>query len=134
MRVDHINPPESFDPLPRGYSHVVRVENPGTFIYIAGQGPSDQNVGIIGLGDFETQVRVTFQNLKRLLEAAGATFNDVVKMNVYVTDIKAHQWPFRQVRAEFIDNEHPPASTMIEVPRLAVDGLLVEVEVVAARP
>lgn len=48
--------------------------------------------------------------------------------------IKNHQWPVRNVRAEFINKENPPVSTMVEVSRLAIDGMLIEVEVVALLP
>lgn len=134
MEREFINPTGALNPIPRGYSHVVRVRNPGTLVYVAGQGPITETLELIGRGDIESQARATFQNVKRNLEAAGATFNDVVKMNVFVTDIKSHQWPVRNVRAEFIDREHPPVSTMVEVPRLAIEGMMIEVEVVAVLP
>ena len=134
MERDYINPSASANSIPRGYSHVVRVRNANTLVYIAGEGPLDDQLRVIGGDDFEAQVHATFKNIQRCLEHAGATFSDVVKMNVYVTDIKNQQWPFRNVRAEYIDTEKPPVSTMIEVPRLAVDGMMVEVDLVAALP
>jgi enamine deaminase RidA (YjgF/YER057c/UK114 family) len=131
MERKFINPPGALDSLPRGYTHAVRVDQPGAIVYIAGQGPIDEQLGLIGGDDFEAQVRATFRNIQRCLELAGATFDDVVKMNVFVTDIKTQQWPFRNVRAEFINREHPPVSTMVEISRLAVDGMMVEVDLVA---
>lgn len=134
MEREFINLKGALNSIPRGYSHVVKVKNPGTFVYVAGQGPINDKLELIGPGDIEAQARATFQNIKRNLEAAGATFNEVVKMNVFVTDIKNHQWPVRNVRAEFINKENPPVSTMVEVPRLAIDGMMIEVEVVALLP
>jgi enamine deaminase RidA (YjgF/YER057c/UK114 family) len=134
MERQFINPPGSLDSIPRGYTHVVRVNQPGSLVYVAGQGPVDTDLQLIGAGDFEAQVRATFENIKRGLEQAGASFNDVVKMNVFVTDIKSQQWPFRNVRAEYINTVNPPVSTMVEVSRLAIDGMMVEVEVVAVLP
>jgi enamine deaminase RidA (YjgF/YER057c/UK114 family) len=131
MERKFINPPGALDSRPRGYSHAVRVDQPGAIVFVAGQGPIDENLGLIGGDDFEAQVRATFNNIKRALELAGATFDDVVKMNVFVTDIKSQQWPFRNVRAEFIDTENPPVSTMVEVSRLAIDGMMVEVDLFA---
>jgi enamine deaminase RidA (YjgF/YER057c/UK114 family) len=131
---EFINPKGALSSVPRGYSHVAKIKDPGTFVYVAGQGPVNEKLELVGPGDIEAQARATFQNIKRNLEAAGATFNDVVKMNVFVTDIKNHQWPVRNVRAEFINKENPPVSAMVEVPRLAVDGMMIEVEVVALLP
>jgi enamine deaminase RidA (YjgF/YER057c/UK114 family) len=131
---EFLNPRGALNTIPRGYSHVAKIRNPGTFIYVAGQGPINEKLELIGPGDIEAQTRATFQNIKRNLEAAGASFNDVVKMNIFCTDIKAQQWPIRNVRSEFINKETPPVSTMVEVPRLAIDGMLIEVEVVALLP
>ena len=129
-----INPKGAANSVPRGYSHVAKIKNPGTFVYVAGQGPINDKLELIGRDDIEAQTRATFQNIKRNLEAAGASFHDVVKMNIFCTDIKTQQWPIRNVRAEFIDTENPPVSTMVEVSKLAIDGMLIEVEVVALLP
>lgn len=129
-----INPAGALKSIPRGYTHVIRVDQPGALVYVAGQGPVDRDLKLVGAGDFEAQVRATFQNIQRCLEEAGATFDDVVKMTVYVTDIKNQQWPFRNVRSEFINKENPPVSTMVEISRLAIDGMMVEVDVVATLP
>jgi len=134
MEREFINPKGHVHSIPRGYSHVVKVKNPGTFIYVAGQGPVGEKLELIGPGDIEAQTRATFRNIKRNLEAAGAGFADVAKMTVYLLDIKNHQWPVRNVRAEFIDTENPPVSTMVEVSRLAIDGMLIEVDVMAVLP
>lgn len=133
MQREFINPKGHLNSIPRGYSHVVKVKNPGTFIYVAGQGPVNEKLELIGPGDIEAQARATFQNIKRNLETAGAGFADVVKMTVYLLDVKNHQWPVRNVRAEFIDTENPPVSTMVQVSRLAIDGMLIEVDVVAVQ-
>lgn len=133
MQREFINPKGHLNSIPRGYSHVVKVKNPGTFIYVAGQGPVNEKLELIGLGDIEAQARATFQNIKRNLETAGAGFADVVKMTVYLLDVKNHQWPVRNVRAEFINTENPPVSTMVQVSRLAIDGMLIEVDVVAVQ-
>ncbi|MCG6533535.1 MAG: RidA family protein [Syntrophales bacterium LBB04] len=132
MKVDFIKPVGLWDSTKIGFSQVVRVSNAGTIIWLAGQGPHDMSGN--RAEDFEGQARSVFQNLKLGLEAAGATFNDVVKMNVFMKDIDKNQDIFRKVRAEFINTQSPPASTMVETTGLAQKGMLVEVEVVAVLP
>ncbi len=106
----------------------------GATLYIAGQGAVDAERNLVGEGDIEAQARQAFQNAANKLDAAGATFADVVKMVVYVTDIENHQWPVRNVRAEFIDVENPPVSTMVEVSRLAKPGNMIEIDIIAVTP
>jgi enamine deaminase RidA (YjgF/YER057c/UK114 family) len=81
--------------------------------------------------DFSTQARNTFENLKRCLELAGASFNDVVKINYYVTDI-ANTAELRRVRSGYLNMERPPAATLIQAG--LSPGLLVEIEAVAIIP
>jgi enamine deaminase RidA (YjgF/YER057c/UK114 family) len=112
-----------------GYSHVVEVRG-GRTIYIAGQIALDQDGKLVGSGDFAAQVRQVFANLKSRLEEAGATFEDVVKMNIYIVEASDLQ-PLRDTRDSYINHEHPPASTLVFVKRLAREDFLVEVEVIA---
>lgn len=134
MDKTYINPPGALNSLPRGYSHAIKVRNPGSLIFIAGQGAIDANLKLIGGNDIEAQTRATFQNIKEKLTLAGASFKDVVKMVVYCSDIEKQQWPIRNVRAEFIDVDHPPVSTMIEVSKFAVAGMMIEIDVIAVAP
>ncbi len=134
MERETINPKGSINSIPRGYSHAIKVRNPGAFVFVAGQGPLDAEMKLVGAGDIEAQTRQTFKNIQRNLEAAGASFGDVVKMTVYVLDIEKQHWPVRNVRAEFIDTERPPVSTMIQVSKLAIPGMLIEVDVIALVP
>lgn len=134
MEREFINPKGALNSIPRGYSHAIKVKNPGSMIFIAGQGAIDANLKLIGEGDIETQTRVTFQNIKEKLDLAGATFKDIVKMIVFCSDIEKQQWPIRNVRAEFIDVDNPPVSTMIEVSKFAVPGMMIEIDVIAVAP
>ena len=106
--------------MPRGYSHVVKVRNPGAFVFIAGQGPDDADLKLVGAGDIEAQTRATFENIKRNLKTAGARFSDIVKMRVFLADIETQQWPVRSARAELIEVDNPSVSTMIETDVIAV--------------
>ena len=134
MEREFINPSTAHDPIPRGYSHIIKVRDAGAMLFIAGQGAVDAERNLVGEGDIQAQARQAFRNAANKLEAAGATFADVVKMVVYVTDIENHQWPVRNVRAEFIDVENPPVSTMVEVSRLAKPGNMIEIDMIAITP
>lgn len=114
---------------PFGYSHVV--ESPvERIVYISGQVPLDSAGQLVGEGDFEAQTRQVFENLARALEAADASWSDVVKLNYFLTDV-THITSVRAIRDEFVDTEYPPASTLVEVSRLFRDDVLIEVEAVA---
>lgn len=124
-----INPPELA--APRGYTHVVTA-TPGKMVFIAGQVAFDSAGEIVGKGDLRAQATQAYTNLKAALTAAGATFADVVKMNTYVVNYKPADLPIlREVRGQFFPQENPPASTLVGVQALALDGLLIEVEAVA---
>src|SRR5205823_15129425 len=82
------NPPTLSKPT--GYTHVVEATG-GKTVYISGQIAFDTEGKIVGEGDMKAQVEQVFKNLQAALSAAGATFNDVVKMNTYVTDMSQVQ-------------------------------------------
>jgi len=113
---------------PPGYTHVV-TSAPGKMIFVSGRG------GVAHDGkmpaDFRTQAKNTFEDLKRCLALAGASFKDVVKINYYVTDL-ANTDELRGVRAEYLDMQHPPAATLVQA-GLGGNALL-EIEAVAMIP
>jgi enamine deaminase RidA (YjgF/YER057c/UK114 family) len=111
------------------YSHVVSVE-PKRLIFISGQLARDKNGNIAGRGDMRAQMKQTFENLKAALEAAGATLNDLVRTNTYVTDIDEY-FKHPDVRMEYLAHAMP-TSTTVEVRRLSSPDFLVEVDAIAA--
>jgi reactive intermediate/imine deaminase len=112
---------------PPGYSHAMRA---GGLLFVSGQVPLDASGAVVGVDDMAAQTRQVFRNLGAVLEAAGATFADVVKLTYFVRDISAVA-AIRAARDEFIDTANPPASTLVEVSRLFMPDLLIEVEAVA---
>jgi enamine deaminase RidA (YjgF/YER057c/UK114 family) len=104
---------------PGGYSHVVE---------IAGQLGLKPDGKIAG--DFRAQCVQAFENLKSALAAVGATFDDVVKLNNYLIDIKANLGIYREVRDKYVNVKAPPASTTIGIPALAREDAHYEVEAV----
>jgi len=85
-------------------------------------------------GDFRAQSTQAYKNLKSALDSVGATFADVIKVNHYLTDIRAQLPILREVRDSFVNTAAPPASTTVEVSRLAADAALFEVEAIVALP
>src|SRR5499433_4071714 len=90
---------------PTGYSHVAEVSS-GRTIYIAGQVAFDKSGNVVGKGDFAAQTTQVFENLKLALAAVGATFENVVKVNTYVTDMSQVQ-TLREIRAKYCGKNAP---------------------------
>lgn len=115
-----------------GYSHVVEVTG-GRTLYLAGQVALDPSGNLVGRGDFRAQARQVFENIKSTLAAVGADFSHVVKLNIYLLD-RSNLLALREVRDLYVNTQSPPASTLVQVSGLALDGLLVEIEAVASLP
>src|SRR5436190_13380261 len=116
---------------PFGYSHVVEAQA-GTIIYISGQVPLDAKGQLVGAGDFAAQTRQVFENLTRALEAADATWSDVVKLDYFLRDVD-QIGAVRAIRDEYVDTANPPASTLVEASSLFSPDVLVEVQAVAIK-
>jgi enamine deaminase RidA (YjgF/YER057c/UK114 family) len=118
---------------PPGYTHVIEVNGPGRTAYIAGQLGLDADGKLAGVsGDFRAQAKQAFDNLRSALAAVDAGFEHVVKLNNYLTDIRAHLPIYREVRDAYVNTANPPASTTIQVGELAIPGALYEVEAIVA--
>jgi len=114
---------------PSAYSHVVRA---GNILFIAGQVSSDASGQVVGAGDMKAQVKQVLENLKRVLASEGADFGHVAKINIFTTDIAAFQ-EAREIREPYFAGK-APASTLVEVKRLARLEFLVEIEAIAVVP
>lgn len=125
-----INPATLYDPRPNGYTHVVIAEAPARLVYIAGQGGEDVN-GVLS-EDFATQVAQALANLRAALQAAGATLAQVAKVTALIVGHDEAKLAIfsTALRAAWGDAP-PPACTLIPVPRLALDGMLFEIEATA---
>ncbi len=110
------------------YSVAIRVQARET-LYIAGQVPTDADGNVVGAGDVEAQTRHVFGLIQAVLEAAGATFKNVVALNIYVTDIRFRE-TITKVRREVLVPPYP-ATTLVEVSSLASEDWLVEIDGVA---
>jgi enamine deaminase RidA (YjgF/YER057c/UK114 family) len=117
---------------PTGYSHIVEITG-GKMIYIAGQVALDVQGNIVGKDDYRAQSQQVFRNLKTALEAAGAGFSNVIKLNYYVVDsVDASEvFAVREVRDLYVDTANPPISTLLLIRRLFRPEFLIEIEAVA---
>jgi reactive intermediate/imine deaminase len=112
-----------------GFSQAWRVDAAGSLVFVAGQGPVSPDGQLVAKDDFDAQVRQTFENMRTVLDQSGASFESIVKLTVYLTDI-AKLRDFGRVRSEFITGP-APASTAVQIGGLALPGMMVEVEAIA---
>lgn len=111
-------------------SHYTDAVRYGDLLFVSGVAPTDEKSRLVGEGNVVTQARQVFQNMKKILEAAGTGFDRVLKVTVYLTDV-ADRTKINPVRQEFF-GASKPASTLIGVNELAIPGMKVEVEAVVA--
>jgi enamine deaminase RidA (YjgF/YER057c/UK114 family) len=111
-----------------GYSQVV--SGGGRLVIVAGQVAMDEQGQLVGPGDVARQAEQAFHNIGLALQAAGASFRDVVKLNYYLTDISSLP-AIRPVRDRHVDTANPPAATAVEVKGLFRPEYLIEVEALA---
>jgi reactive intermediate/imine deaminase len=123
-----LNPTGVAPPLKGYYSNAVRVEA-GPLLFIAGQIAVDPQGKIVGAGDLRTQARQVLENIRTILRANNADMDDVVNVTVYVTDMRAFH-DIADIRLEYFPN-NGPASAIVEVSRLALPELLIEISAIA---
>ena len=120
IRVDHLIEPISH------YTDAVKF---GDLLFVSGCGPVDAEGNLIGGEDVAEQTRQVLLNMQEILTAAGATFADIVKVIVYLTDVN-DRTKINPVRQEFFGDARP-ASTLIGISELAIPGMKVEIEAIA---
>jgi enamine deaminase RidA (YjgF/YER057c/UK114 family) len=113
----------------RAYSPAVKVSG-GTTIYLAGYGAFQDEAGRSYAGDFDGQVRLSFERIRETLEKAGGRLDDIVTMTVFITDM-ANGTRFTQLRKEFFQEGRFPASALIGIKELARPEMMVEIQAVA---
>lgn len=113
-------------------SHYTDAVEAGGFLYVSGMLPVNADGELVGAGDVVRQSEQVLDNVHAVLRAAGATFDDVVKVGVYVTDMAGREL-INTVRRRYFGDARP-ASTLVEVRALANQDALVEMEAVAFLP
>jgi reactive intermediate/imine deaminase len=113
-------------------SHYADAVRAGDLLFVSGCVPVDGDGNLVGGDDVVAQARKVFENIRAVLAAAGAEPKDVVKVTVFLTDVDDRP-KINPVRREFF-GETRPASTLVEIGRLAIPGARIEVEAVAVLP
>jgi len=111
--------------LVRPFSQGLRA---GDFIFVSGQGPFDPATGKMVGNTIEEQTRQVLENIKAILEAGGATMDDVVKANAYLSDPSFFE-SYNKVYVTYFSDPKPTRSTI--ACQLVIEGMLVEIDVVA---
>ncbi|MDX1944129.1 MAG: RidA family protein [Pirellulaceae bacterium] len=126
MPAGFLNPPTLCPTF--GWTHVVTTSG-GKTIHISGQVAVNERGEVVGKGDLKRQTEQAFENIRLALAAVGATFEHVVKTNLYVVGLKPEHVPIiREVRARYISKDHPPASTLVGISALVGPDWLIEIE------
>ncbi|WP_338523766.1 RidA family protein [Pseudomonas batumici] len=127
------NPPGLYDPSANGYSHVAQVAAGARLVFIAGQGGETADGQLSA--DFSDQVRQALANLQTALRSVGAEVGQVAKLTVLIVDHShARLGIFSALLQQLWGASPTPACTLIPVPCLALEGMLFEIEAVAALP
>ena len=130
MNRDILNPPSLA--RPGGFSHGILTTG-GRLLFLAGQTASDSSGQIVALGDIVAQYEQVLQNLQTVVEAAGGTMQNIVKMTIFVSDrddYRAHLKSLGKVHRAYFGNYYP-ATALLEISRFFQDGALLEIEGVA---
>lgn len=126
-----INPASVAVPLKPYYSNAVRSEA-GPLLWISGQVALDKDGKLVGEGDLRAQAVQVLENIKAILEDSFATMDDIVKVTVYVTDIRAFN-DIADIREKYFPR-NGPSSVICEVSALAWPEFMIEIEAVAVAP
>jgi enamine deaminase RidA (YjgF/YER057c/UK114 family) len=113
----------------RAYSPAVKITG-GTTIYMAGHTGYQDEKGETYPGNFDGQVRVAFERMRKALESAGGKLGDIVTMTVFITDM-ANGTRFTQLRKEFFAADRYPASALIGIKELARPEMMIEIQAIA---
>ena len=113
-------------------SHFTDAVRAGDLLFVSGVVAVDGAGKLVGGDDLVAQTRQVLENLRRVLEAGGCRPEDVVKVTVFLTDVDGRP-RINPLRQQFF-GEARPASTLVEVSRLAIEGAKVEIEAIALIP
>lgn len=127
------NPPGLFNPVPYGFSHVVSIPANSRLVFVAGQGGEENTDGRLS-PDFRTQLQHSLKNIKTALQSQGIPMSKVVKITTLIVN---HDAGKLKILTEEVEKVWPgkkfPVNTLIPVPALAIEGMLVEIDAIAVK-
>jgi len=129
IKLTIVNPSKLYDPVPNGYSHAVIAKGGSRIAYISGQGGEDKT-GVLS-PKFVDQVEQAYNNLRVALDAMNAKPSQVTKITTYVVNYNPSMLKEMTRRIKEMFGDALPAQTLVPVPRLALDGMLFEVDAIA---
>lgn len=129
LKVKHHNPEGLFHS--NAYSQVVTVSGSGKTIYIGGQNAINAEGELIGLDDLFLQTKQVLKNIKQALASENATFDNVIKLNIYIVDGYDPGIGFQAFQEEVGKLENPPLITVLKVAGLANPSYLIEIDAIA---
>jgi len=128
VNITTVNPKGLYDPTMNGYSHVVRISDASSTIYIAGQ--EGEHLDGLLPASLTQQVENAFNNLALAITAAGGRFHNTAKLTTYVVNHDETKLSAITENIVRVFRPHLPAQTLVPVPRLALDGMLFEVDAI----
>jgi len=132
--IQNKNPKGLFDPTPFAFSHSTTASGKGNYVFISGQSGGEGLEHKLSK-DFRTQVKTALQNLSIVLKASDLTTDNVLKITILIVDYDQEKLKiWTEEMHKVWKNYQFPASTLIPVPKLALDGMLIEVDAVAFKP
>jgi enamine deaminase RidA (YjgF/YER057c/UK114 family) len=126
--IQHFERPDGLPPAASGYSHVTA--GSGRVVVVSGQLPLDESGELVSVDDALAQARQVFANIGAALAAAGALPGNVLRLGFYLTDLSDLE-AVRTARDEFIGDSQPPASSLVQVAGLVLQGARVEIDALA---
>lgn len=130
--VQLVNPEGLYDPAVNAYTHIAVVPAGQTLVYVSGQGGETADGNLVP--DFRIQLRQAFANLATALASQGLSLQDVVKQTTLVVDHNEEKLRILTEESLVVwNNRKCPVNTLIPVPRLALEGMLIEIEVLAVQ-
>jgi reactive intermediate/imine deaminase len=127
MKRENINPMDMHQPPDRPFSSAVKVEAK-RYLFVSGQTARDPQGNTVGIGDVSAQTRQVMENIGKILRDVGATFGNIVKITMFLSDLKDRPAALK-IRSEYL-GDNKPASTTVQVGLR--ENVLVEIEVIAA--
>lgn len=125
------NPDSLFDPTPYGFSHASSVSTPGELVYISGQSGGLGKEHLLS-NDFRQQTQIALKNIVTVLDNYKLTPENIMKITILIVDHSPEKLKIWNEEIRKIWKDKPfPASTLIPVPKLAIDGMLIEVDATA---